>query len=157
MQKKYAVPLFAAALVAAGVAVPAYAATPVLQFNRIQFDSPGKDTRSNASLNAEFVRIVNRGGSAVNIGTYTIKDVAGHTFRFPTYTLNAGRTVYVHTGRGTNGINPTTGRADSSRLYWNSGNYIWNNPGDTATLRSATGRIYDTCKWTKTGSGVTVC
>jgi hypothetical protein len=44
-----------------GVAADA-ATTPVLQFTYIVYDSPGKDTRTNASLNAEYVRITNTTG-----------------------------------------------------------------------------------------------
>jgi hypothetical protein len=33
-------------------------------------------------------------------------------------------------------------------VYWGSGNYIWNNTGDTATLRNASGKTLDTCSWT---------
>jgi hypothetical protein len=51
--------------------------------------------------------------------------------------------VTVHTGKGTNG---KPGAADR---YWGSGNYIWNNTGDTATLRSATGKTINTCKFKK--------
>jgi hypothetical protein len=58
--------------------------------------------------------------------------------------------MYVHTGSGTN-FKPNT-----QHVYWKSGNYIWNNTGDTATLRSSSGRVYDACSW-GTGSGVTYC
>jgi hypothetical protein len=58
--------------------------------------------------------------------------------------------VYVHTGRGENGT------PDSAHLYWRSGNSIWNNDKDTATLRSAS-RTYDTCGWTKPGTGTSSC
>jgi hypothetical protein len=44
--------------VAAGlfVASPASAAVSVVRISRIQWDSPGVDDRSNASLNAEWAR-----------------------------------------------------------------------------------------------------
>ncbi len=63
--------------------------------------------------------------------------------------------MYVHTGDGTRGKQPN-GTADSSRFYWNSGNYVWNNDKDTATLRSGSGRAYDPCQWTKPGKGSTL-
>jgi hypothetical protein len=147
-----------AALLAGGIvyaAMPADAATADVQFSRIDYDSPGKDTRSNASLVAEYVRLTNRSPFAVNINKWTLVDKAGHKFTFPNHTLGAHRTVYVHTGHGTNGRNPA-GKPDSARLYWNSGNYIWNNDGDTATIRSGSGRVYDTCSW-KTGGTTTSC
>jgi hypothetical protein len=137
------------ALAGAGiwVASPADAAVPQVQFTYVVFDSPGKDTRSNASLNAEYVRITNN-GPANNLQSWTLKDAAGHTFRFPSLPIAKGGRVWVRTGKGT---------SSGSTLYWGSGNYIWNNTGDTATLRSASGRVYDTCKWTKLGSGHTGC
>jgi hypothetical protein len=141
----------AAVLGTVALALPADAATAVLQFNKIQYDSPGSDNRSNSSLVNEYLRIVNRSKTSVDLGRYTVKDAAGHTFTFPSQTVKAGKTVYVHTGKGTNG------RPDIAHLYWNSGNYVWNNDKDTATLRSATGRVYDTCSWSRTGSGVTSC
>ena len=97
------------------------------------------------------LRRSNKSTTSVNLLKWTIKDAAGHTYTFPSHTFGPGKTVYVHTGKGTNG------RPDSAHLYWNSGNYIWNNDKDTATLRSASGRAYDTCSWTKPGTGVTYC
>jgi hypothetical protein len=130
------------------LALPADAATvPQMQFTYIAYDSPGKDTRTNASLDAEYVRITNN-GAANNLKNWTLKDATGHTFTFPDHPIAKGAKVWVHTGKGTN---------TKSDLYWGSGNYIWNNPGDTATLRSASGRLYDTCKWTKIGTGHTSC
>jgi hypothetical protein len=137
-------------------AVPAQAATPTLSFSYIRYDSPGSDTRSNKSLNAEYVRITNF-GLANNLRNWTLKDAAGHTYRFPDHPMGKNKTVYVHTGKGTDGTNPATGKRDSAHLFWGSGNYVWNNPGDTATLRSSSGRIYDKCVWKKIGSGHTSC
>jgi hypothetical protein len=147
-----------AALLAGGIvyaAMPADAATADVQFSRINYDSPGKDTRSNASLVAEYVRLTNRSPFAVNISRWTLVDKSGHKFTFPNHTLAAHKTVYVHTGRGTNGRNPA-GKPDAPHLYWNSGNYVWNNDGDTATIRSGSGRVYDTCSW-KAGGTATSC
>jgi lamin tail-like protein len=130
------------------VALPADAATlPQMQLSYIVYDSPGKDTRSNASLIAEYVRITNN-GAANNLKNWTLVDAAGHKFTFPNHPIGKGAKVWVKTGKGTN---------NSSTVFWGSGNYIWNNDKDTATLRSASGRLYDTCKWTRPGSGHTSC
>jgi hypothetical protein len=123
------------------------AAVPQLQFTYIVYDSPGKDTRTNASLNAEYVRITNN-GSANNLKNWTLKDTAGHTFTFPNHPIGKGARVWIHTGNGTN---------STTQLYSGSGNYVWNNTADTATLRSASGRVYDSCEWTKPGTGHTSC
>jgi hypothetical protein len=141
----------AVAVALSGVAaVPASAATSSIRFTKIQYDSPGTDTRSVKSLNAEYVRITNTGKTSVNLSKWTLRDAKGHTFTFPSHVVRAGKAVYVHTGKGTNG------RPDAAHLYWQSGNYVWNNDKDTATLRSGSGRVYDTCKWTKP-QGHTYC
>lgn len=148
----------AAALALGGAifASTAEAATPTMVFSFIQYDSPGSDNRSNASRNAEYLRITNKGESN-NLLNWTIVDAAGHLYRFPAHPIGKGKTVYVHTGNGADGINPFTMQPDSPRLFWNSGNYIWNNDGDSATLRSASGRVYDTCTWKAVPGGITRC
>ena len=153
MQKKYVIPLVAAVpLVAVAVTVPSYAAaTPAVSFTKIQFNSPGSDTRSTTSLNAEWVRMTNNTRSAIQLKGWTVRDKAGHVYTFKTsYSLGAGKRVYVHTGKGTDG------RPDAQHRYQNSGNYIWNNTGDTAYLRNAAGKTIDTCSWTS-GTAPTYC
>ncbi len=147
----------AAVLGTVAIALPASAATPNLQISLVQFDSPSNpDTNAAASVNGEYLRIYNNSTFAAALDRFTIKDAAGHTFTFPTKQIGAKKTVYVHSGKGTNGKQPN-GTADSTRFYQQSGWHIWNNTGDTATLRSATGRVYDTCKWTSRGTGKTTC
>lgn len=137
-------------------AASADAATAVVQFTKIQYDSPGSDDRSNTSLVNEYVRITNKSNQRINLKQWTLVDASNHKYTFPDHSFGPGGTVYVHTGKGTNGRQPN-GTADSARLYQQRGAYIWNNTGDTATLRSASGRLYDTCKWTSKGSGSTNC
>jgi hypothetical protein len=121
------------------VAGPAEAATPPLRFHGAQYDSPGSDTRSATSLNNEWVSLVNSGGAAVNLNHYTIRDKANHVYTFGNVTIaGKGGRLWLHTGKGTN---TTTNR------YWGSGNYIWNNDGDTAYLRNASGKAVDNCSW----------
>jgi hypothetical protein len=139
------------------IALPANAATPNLQFHLLQFDSPSNpDTTATSSVNGEFVRIYNNSTFAASLDRFTISDAAGHTFTFPSRVLGAKKTVYIHTGKGTDGRQPN-GTPDSARLYQQRGWHIWNNTGDTATLRSSSGRVYDTCKWTSRGTGRTTC
>jgi hypothetical protein len=130
-------------------ASPASAA-PTLRFHGAQYDSPGTDTRSNASLNAEWVSLVNSGTRAVNLRGYTIRDKAGRVFTFGSVSIaaNGGR-LWLHTGSGT---------ADARNQYWRSGSYIWNNTGDTAYLRNSSGTTVDTCAWgSKTGRTWVAC
>lgn len=49
------------------------------------------------------------------------------------------------------------GTKSSTHRYWGSGNYVWNNTGGTATLKTPSGTAADTCKWTSVGSGYKNC
>jgi hypothetical protein len=142
----------AAASLAAGLMVVAPApasAAPALQFGTIQYDPPGSDTRTtNAKLNAEYVNVRNVTKRAVQLKGVTVRDAQNHVYRFPAVSLGAGKTVRLHTGRGTN---------TTTDVYWGQGNYVWNNGGDTARLRTAAGTVIDTCKWSSTGTGKIAC
>ncbi|MFI5494963.1 lamin tail domain-containing protein [Actinoplanes sp. NPDC051859] len=120
------------------VSTPASAA-PTLRFHGAQYDSPGKDTRSNASLNNEWVSLINSGSRAVNLRGYTIRDESNRVYTFGNVTIAAhGGRLWLRTGTGTD---------KGGNRYWGSGNYIWNNTGDTAHLRNATGKAVDSCSW----------
>jgi hypothetical protein len=129
------------------LATPAHAASPVL-IGKTQYDSPGSDTRSTTSLNAEYVTLRNTTSTARSLKGWTLRDAQAHVYTFPAFTLGAGKSVIVHTGRGTN---------SAAHLYWGQTNYIWNNGGDTATLKSPTGTTMDSCRWTTTAPGYTAC
>jgi lamin tail-like protein len=122
-----------------------------VRFSKIQFDSAGRDTGSNTSLNGEWFRLTNRTGRTIDLKSWTVKDASGHTYTFGSYPVRAGRSTYVHTGRGTDG------RPDGTHRYWGRGGYIWNNGGDTATLRSNTGKTIDSCRYTASHTGYTTC
>jgi len=128
-------------------APPALAASPV-KLGRITYDSPGTDTRTNTSLNAEWFTVRNTGTSRVNLSGWTVRDASNHVYRFGTFYLAAGASVRVHTGSGTN---------TATNRYWGSGNYVWNNTGDKATMRNASGTFVDSCAWSSTGAGYTTC
>lgn len=148
MKLRSVVAAFVAALfiVALGTG-PADAASSI-QFRRIQYDSPGTDTRTNSSLNAEYVVLKNVTTRNIAITNWTVRDAANHVYKFGTFTLGAGKSVTLHTGKGTN---------SSTHRYWGSGNYIWNNTGDTAILKTPSGTTAYTCKWTSVGSGYKNC
>jgi hypothetical protein len=103
-----------------------------LRISSIQYDSPGTDRGSNASLNAEWVKITNSSGSAKTLTGWRLSDASGHVYKFPTVKLPAAASVKVHTGSGSN---------NTGNLYWRASSYIWNNTGDTATLRTASGTV----------------
>lgn len=140
MNNKFLLPLVSFATLAglAVAAAPAEAATPSVTFNRIYVNSPGSDNRSNSSLNAEWVRLKNNTSKSIQLKGWTVRDKSGHVYTFGSFSLGSKKTVYVHTGKGTN---------TSTNRYWGSGNYIWNNTGDTATLKNSAKSTIDTCSW----------
>jgi hypothetical protein len=98
----------------------------------LQYDSPGSDDGSNASRNAEWIKLTNRGDRAVSLSGWTITDEQDHVYTFPSSSLAAHASVRVHSGDGTD---------TASDRYWGSSTYIWNNSGDAATLRTASGQM----------------
>jgi hypothetical protein len=137
-----------AATVALGVALtlaaPAQAASPKVLITKVYYNAPGADTNKNASLNGEFVRLTNNRDYAINLKGWTVRDRANHVYTFTTnYTLAARDRMWIHTGTATN---------TPHHRYWGSGWHIWNNTGDKAYLRNASGTQVDTCTWTGGGS-----
>ncbi|MFG1953151.1 lamin tail domain-containing protein [Micromonospora sp. NPDC048830] len=126
------------------VAAPAQAATPAVMITKVYYNSPGSDTGSNTSLNAEYVRLTNKRSTTINLKYWTLRDKANHVYKFSgDFNLKAGYSVVIHTGKGTN---------TSSNRYWGSGSYIWNNTGDAAYLRNSAGTAIDSCSWGSSGS-----
>jgi lamin tail-like protein len=136
------------ATVLCGLAMLALApsAPAAIRIAKIYFDSPGADTGSNSSLNAEWIRLRNTGSTNRSLTGWRIRDASGHVYKFGTFTLRAGRAVTVHTGNGSN---------TAFNRYWRSDGYIWNNNGDTARLRNASGTVVDRCSYSGAGSSVT--
>ena len=114
----------------------ATSASAAVSIRKIYYNPPGTDTT--AKLNEEFISLKNTGARSKAITGWRIRDASGHAYKFGTYKLCGGCTVKVHTGHGTNT------RRDR---YWGSGSYIWNNTGDTATLRNAAGSKIDSCHY----------
>ena len=124
------------------LAPPAQAAAGPVLFSRVFFDSPGSDTRTNASLNAEYFTLKNSGTDTKNISGWSVKDVTGYRYTFGTFSLKGGASVTVHTGKGTN---------TASHRYWGRGSYVWNNTGDTAYLHTSAGTQQDRCSFSGAG------
>jgi Lamin Tail Domain len=118
-------------------------ASAKIKITKIYFDSPGADTGSNTSLNAEWVQIENTGTTRKTLTGWTLRDTSHHVYKFPTFKLGAGKSVKVHTGKGSN---------TATNLYWKLDDYVWNNDGDTAKLRKKDGSLVDLCSYTGAGS-----
>jgi hypothetical protein len=127
------------------IAAPAaQAATPAIQITKVYYNSPGSDTGSNSSLNAEWVRLTNKRSYTINLKYWTLRDKTGYKYTFSgDYRLAPGYNVYIHSGKGTN---------TSYHRYWGRSWYVWNNTGDTAYLRNSAGTLIDSCSWGSSGS-----
>ncbi|KOU01671.1 hypothetical protein ADK86_12320 [Streptomyces sp. NRRL F-5755] len=128
-------------------AAPASAAGSV-HLAKIYYNSPGSDNRSNASLNAEWVQIKNSTSRAVSLKGWKLTDASRHVYTFGTYTLGAGKTVTVHTGKG---------RDTAAHRYQNRRAYVWDNTKDTATLTKASGARVDSCGYNNARRSYVTC
>ena len=86
----------------------------------------------------EYVQLQNKGGSPQSMTSWTLRDTSNHVYTFPAFTLQAGASVKVWTKSGSN---------TATDLYWGSGAAIWNNTGDTATLKNNSSTTIDTCTY----------
>jgi Lamin Tail Domain len=129
------------------IALPANAASAI-QFRKIQYDLSGSDVpATNYQLNREYVTITNTGTTTRTLTGWTVRDLANHIYTIPSFKLGTGKSVRLHTGKGTN---------SSDDLYWGKGWYVWNNTGDKATSRDSSAALKDTCSWGE-GDGIRYC
>ncbi|WP_435843842.1 lamin tail domain-containing protein [Streptomyces fructofermentans] len=103
----------------------------------VQYDSPGRDDRSNRSLNGEWVQITNRGRHDVNLSGWKLSDRDGRTYTFRHFSLDGRSSVRVHTG---------IGRDTHRDVFQDRRNYVWDD-SDTATLTDRRGRFVDNESW----------
>ena len=126
----------------------AQAATGSVHLYKIYYNSPGSDLRSNTSLNAEYVQIKNTTTKSVSLKGWTLVDASAHKYTFGTFTLGKGKTVTVHTGKGTN---------TSVSRYQGRAAYVWNNDKDKATFKKSNGTVVDTCSYNSTKVAYKMC
>ena len=101
-----------------------------LEIVSIHADADGDD-RTN--LNDEYVTFTNTGDEPLDLSGYTIADSADHRYTVPDgVTLAPGETITLYTGSGTN---------TDDALYWDRGSPVWNNDGDTITVRAPDGTV----------------
>jgi hypothetical protein len=100
---------------------------------------------SGDDVQGEYVRIQNRGGTAQSLAGWQLHDAAtnAHRFYFPAMTLQPNGIVRVWTKSGSN---------TATDVYWGSGQAIWNNTGDTATLKNSNNQTVSVCSYP--GGGV---
>ncbi|MFE2231728.1 lamin tail domain-containing protein [Streptomyces sp. NPDC059442] len=142
--RRIAATALAAGAIVSAVALPAAAHNDDhrrqsrAEISRVQADSPGRDNRSNRSLNAEWVEITNNTRHAISLKGWTLRDEDGHRYKFDNYRLAGRTTVRIHTGEG---------RDTRTDLLQDRRNYVWDNHSDKATLRDDHGRTVDTASW----------
>jgi hypothetical protein len=124
----------------------AASAAGAIRFAKIHYDAPGPDSGSN--LNGEWFTITNTGGSGRSLTGWRVRDKAGSTYTFGSFSLGGGQTVRVHTGSG-----PTHGL----HRYWGKTKQVWNNRKDRATLRNAGGGVVDRCSYNAPAKTEKVC
>ncbi|MEV5487966.1 lamin tail domain-containing protein [Streptomyces bobili] len=141
--RRLAAASLAAAAVLGAVTLPASAADrtpdrPRVEISAVQYDAPGRDRRTNASLNKEWVELTNTTRHSVNLDGWTLSDEDGETYTFDHYRLSARATVRVHTGEG---------RDTRTDLFQDRRHHVWDNRSDTATLRNHRDRVIDEASW----------
>jgi hypothetical protein len=127
-----------AAVGALAIADPAAAATPKIMITKVLVNPSGSDTTANSQLVREYIVVKNTTTKSISLYRWTVRDKSNHVYTFGSFTLGAGRSVILHTGKGTN---------TSTNRYWGLGWYVWNNTGDTAYVRSSAGTLIDSCSW----------
>ncbi len=93
----------------------------------VDFDPPGSD------VEGERVEILNAGAFAVDMTGWTLRDLSGTTFTFPSFVLGPQQSVNVWVKSGT---------ATATDLYWGRGSEVWD-ATDRAVLRDASGNLRD--------------
>ncbi|MEU1176704.1 lamin tail domain-containing protein [Streptomyces sp. NPDC005820] len=142
--RRLAAATLAAAAVVGAVALPASAAgypraeRPKVEISAVQYDSPGRDDRSNRSLNKEWVELTNTTRHAVNLEGWTLTNRDGDTYTFDNYRLAPRATVRIHTGEG---------RDTRTDLFQDRRREVLDDRADTITLRNDRNRFVDDESW----------
>ncbi|MBN1234765.1 MAG: lamin tail domain-containing protein [Methanotrichaceae archaeon] len=100
-----------------------------IAITNVNFAAPSPEKEN---LDEEWVEISNLGSADVSLAGWTLEDAQNHSYAFPDFSLSAGAKAKIRTGVGTD---------TSEDLFWNRSSSIWNNGGDVATLRDASGNI----------------
>jgi hypothetical protein len=136
------------ALVPTLIIVGAASAQAKIKFYSVQYESPGVDNGTNKSLNGEYATIRNYGTRTKNLRGWKLVDKRDTqpsiVYKFGRFRLRPGRSVRIHTGRGSN--------TRSDRYWGRSGmsGYVWSDNKDTAYLKNRSGRQADSCSWVST-------
>jgi len=80
----------------------------------------------------EYVTFRNTGDEALDLSGWVVENEAGKRFAFPDgFTLDAGQSVTLHSGRGSD---------TETDVHWGAASEVWDDDGDTIAVRTADGR-----------------
>jgi hypothetical protein len=125
-------------------ASPALAAGPV-KITKIHYGQNG------TNLNTEYIVFKNTTSSAVQLKGWKVISAPSsdnQKYTFPRTKVGAGHTLTLYTGKGTNG---------PGKRYWGATSPVWNNDGDKAVLKNASGTAVDTCQYAGGGTTAFCC
>jgi hypothetical protein len=119
-----------------------------LHVHAVRFDPPGADGASNSTLNKEWAQVHSTCSATKSLSGFRLRNRAGTSFTFPTFSLPPGGTVRVHTGKRTN---------SATDLFWRRTAPAWGNTADTASLLSPKSSSVDACSYQWVGLGLAAC
>ena len=141
MSRRVVFALIAVVSLLAVTASAAEASTGGVKISKIHY------AQSGTKLNTEYIVFKNKTAHRRSIGGWKIISAPStdqQFYVFPKTKIPAGGTVTLYTGAGTN---------SAGKRYWNAGGPRWNNDGDKAVLKNASGTTVDTCQYA--GGGTT--
>jgi cardiolipin synthase A/B len=104
------------------------AATGNVDITFIFFDGQGSQEPD------EYVQIQNMDTVSIQLQGWTLSDAANHVFTFPNFFIQPGQVCRVYTNEN---------HPEWCGFNYGSGSAIWNNTGDTASLRNSNGVLID--------------
>ncbi len=103
--------------------------------------------QSGTNLNTEYIVFKNTTGSTMRLKGWRVISAPSSDnqhYTFPRTKVGPGHTVTLYTGSGTN---------SAGKRFWGAPDPRWDNSGDKAILKNASGAIVDTCQYA--GGGTT--
>ena len=82
----------------------------------------------------EYVEIRNDDTFSIQLQNWKLSDAANHVFTFPSFVMEPGKVCRIYTNEN---------HPEWCGFNYGSGSAIWNNTGDTATLRNSVGILID--------------
>ena len=129
-----------------GVAAPFLSASPALAAGPVKI-AKIHYAQTGTNLNTEYIVFKNRSSHTVQMKGWEIISAPStdnqHYF-FPGTKVGPGKTLTLYTGKGTN---------SPGKRYWGQTSPRWDNAGDKAILKNASGTTMDTCQYA--GGGTT--